>query len=132
MLLLTGCQSLLGAEIVYNLSQTVTKLSLLLQYRRIFTGKWTKAATTWFMVFLIVWGIITEILVGLACVPVALFIPSRADECIEASIVWYLTSAVNIVTDFLVLIVPIPATWALQLRRRQRLMLTCLFGLGFL
>lgn len=47
------------------------------------------------------------------------------------SLVWSLTSGVNVVLNFAVVVVPIPATWALQLHRKQRIILTLLFGLGF-
>lgn len=66
-----------------------------------------------------------------ACTPTAILNPRLQDTCLESLLIWSLTSAVNIITNFAVVAVPIPATWALQLHRRQRIVLTVLFGLGF-
>ena len=84
------------------------------------------------MIVLIVWGIAQEFLVGFACVPASMFIPGLADICIESNIVWYLTSIVNIVTDFMIFTLPIPAIRSLQLRRKQKFLVGSVFSLGFL
>jgi len=53
-------------------------------------------------------------------------------NCIYTLPVWYLTSSMNILTDFITFIVPIAPVLKLKLRLRQRLLLLCLFCLGFL
>ncbi|PSN69649.1 hypothetical protein BS50DRAFT_446823, partial [Corynespora cassiicola Philippines] len=45
--------------------------------------------------------------------------------------VWYTTSSMNIVTDFMIFIVPIPPIFKLQMWTRQKLALIGLFCLGF-
>ncbi len=84
------------------------------------------------MIYLIVWGVTQEFLVGFACVPISILIPSRADSCIDPAIVWYLTSVMNIVTDFVIFVTPIPAIKALQLRTTQKILVASIFSLGFL
>jgi hypothetical protein len=118
--------------VIYNLSQILTKVSFLLQYRRIFQDKWTRGTCLVLLVFLSIWGVVQEILVGLGCVPVSIFVPSRRNVCIDSLVVWFLTSIMNIVTDFIVFIVPMPAIKQLQLRRKQKFLVASLFGLGFL
>lgn len=117
--------------VLYNLSQIVTKISFLLQYRRIFSGR-TRVVCLWFMAFLVAWGITQEVLVGMSCVPVAIFVPSRQGRCVDALAVWYLTSIMNIVTDFAVFATPMPAIRGLALRRKQKILVASIFGLGFL
>ncbi|CAN8097293.1 unnamed protein product [Discula destructiva] len=124
-------QLLLASEIIYNAAQAMTKVSLLLQYRRIFRGKRTRLVSLWLMVFVCVWSVISIILDAFACTPMAILNPRLKETCLKSLLVWSLTSSVNIVTNFAVVAVPIPATWALQLRQKQRIVLTLLFGFGF-
>lgn len=118
--------------VVYNLAQIMTKVSFLLQYRRIFQDRFTRTACLVLLVLLGVWGVVQEILVGFACIPVSVFIPSQAAICIDSLTVWYLTSIMNIVTDFFVFMVPMPAIRGLQLQRKQKILVTSVFCLGFL
>lgn len=107
-------------------------MSFLLQYRRIFQeGGYTRPVCLVLIVFLALWGITQEVLVGFACIPVSLFIPSQAGVCIDSLTVWYLTSIMNIVTDFIVFTVPLPAIRSLHLPRKQKIMVTSIFCLGF-
>ena len=124
-------KSLFAGMVLYNLSQILTKISFLLQYRRIFSGR-TRLVCLGLIGFLAVWGVIQEVLVGMSCVPVAVFVPSRADRCVNALVVWYLTSIMNIVTDFAVFTTPMPAIRGLALRRKQKILVASIFGLGFL
>lgn len=109
----------------------MTKVSLLLQYRRIFRGFRTRLACLCLMLFVGAWCTVAIVLDALACTPMAILNPSLKDTCLASLLVWTLTSAVNIVTNFAVVVVPIPATWALRLHTRQRVALTVLFGFGF-
>lgn len=61
----------------------------------------------------------------------AILNPRLENTCLKSLLVWSLSSAVSIVTNFAVVAVPIPATWALQLHQKQRIVLTVLFGFGF-
>jgi hypothetical protein len=125
-------KALFAAMVIYNLSQIVTKVSFLLLYRRIFQNDLTRRLCVWLLMFLIAWGITQEVLIGVACVPVSVFVPSRQDKCIDSLTVWYLTSIMNIVTDFIVFMVPMPSIKGLQLRRKQKILVFSIFCLGFL
>lgn len=84
------------------------------------------------MMFLIAWGITQEFLVGMACIPMGIIIPSHQAICINSLMVWYLTSIMNIVTDFIVFLLPMPAVRNLHLPPKQKLLISSIFGLGFL
>lgn len=117
---------------VYNAAQIMTKLSFLFQYRRIFQeGGYTRVICLYLIIFLAAWGITQEVLVCFSCVPISVFIPSQAAVCIDSLTVWYLTSIMNIITDFVVFMVPMPAIRALQLPRRQKILVISIFCLGF-
>lgn len=129
--LLTSRELLLANEIMFNVSKTVAKISLLLQYRRIFRGTLTASVCRWLMAFVPVWCIVTIFLVSFACTPMAQLNTNLTDICLPSLTVWLLTSSISLVTDFAVVVLPIPATWALQLDKRQRIVLIVLFGVGF-
>jgi hypothetical protein len=91
----------------------------------------TRSACLWFFCFLTAWGVIQEFLVGFACTPVGDINPSHNAHCIETLVVWYLTSVMNIITDFIIFLIPIPAVKQLQLRRKQKIMVGGIFCIGF-
>ncbi|KAK3342001.1 hypothetical protein B0T25DRAFT_438833, partial [Lasiosphaeria hispida] len=122
---------LLAAMTIYNAAQIVLKMSFLLQYRRIFQEQRTRRVCAWLIAILAAWGVTQEVLVGFACIPTSIFIPSQAALCIDSLTVWYLTSIMNIVTDFIVFMVPMPAIRSLQLPRRQKVLVASIFCLGF-
>ncbi|KAH8723286.1 hypothetical protein GQ44DRAFT_774116 [Phaeosphaeriaceae sp. PMI808] len=123
--------SLYAVILIYNAAQIIVKTSFLIQYRRLFPGGKTQKTCFWLLVFLIPWGITQELLLGLACVPLELIIPKMADKCLSTLPIWYLTSSMNIVTDFMIFIVPVPAVIKLHMGKRQKILLCGLFCLGF-
>jgi len=117
---------------VYNAAQIMTKMSFLFQYRRIFQeGGRTRVICLYLIIFLGLWGVTQEVLVCFSCQPISVFIPSQAAVCIDSLTIWYLTSIMNIITDFIVFMVPMPAIRSLQLPRRQKLLVISIFCLGF-
>jgi hypothetical protein len=84
------------------------------------------------MAFLILWGITQEVLVGMACTPIGDLNPSHQAHCIDTIIIWYLTSVMNIVTDFIIFLTPMKAIKNLQLRPKQKISVAGIFCLGFL
>lgn len=78
------------------------------------------------------WGIASEVFVVLGCVPLVFIVPSMKGKCLDVLLTFYLTSIMNIVTDFMVFTLPIPAVRKLALRRNQKVLVISIFGLGFL
>lgn len=125
-------QALYATICVYNPSQIFLKVSLLLLFRRLFPGEKTQRICNGLLIFIPIWGVTQEFLAGLACIPLSLIVPSMADHCINTLPIWYLTSVMNIVTDFVIFFIPIPSIIRLQLKKVPKYMLVGLFGLGFL
>ncbi|KAK2042612.1 hypothetical protein LZ31DRAFT_555905 [Colletotrichum somersetense] len=118
--------------ILYNIATTVVKLSILLQYRRIFANDLMQKMTTWGLAFMTAWTIMLCFLLPMMCLPVAAFWDSTVKgRCIDLLASWYTMAAVNIVADFFIFSLPIPVINSLQLPRRQKRMLIFVFGLGF-
>lgn len=75
---------------------------------------------------------INRFIVGFSCVPLTAFLPSMIGKCIYTLPVWYLTSCMNIVTDFMIFLIPVFPVLKLQMGSKQKGMLLGLFCLGFL
>jgi hypothetical protein len=118
---------------VYNLGTNVIKVSFLLQYRRLFVGERTLLACKCTLIFIGLWAIVQVLILALACLPLASIVPSMKGRCLAVDPVWYLSSAMNIVTDFVVFLIPLPAIITLRTKgKRQKVLLLVVFSLGFL
>ena len=118
--------------LIYNPAQIILKASFLLQYRRLFPGPRTQFVCHWLLILIPIWGVAQNIIAGLACKPLSTLRPSMEGHCIPTMPVWYLTSAMNIFTDFIIFSVPLPSVVKLQIRTKQKWLLGALFSLGFL
>ncbi|KAF3763828.1 hypothetical protein M406DRAFT_230348, partial [Cryphonectria parasitica EP155] len=123
-------QSLFAAIQLYIWALACVKVSLLLQYRRIFLVTWLHRVVIVIIGFAVAWNIAQSILVSFACVPMSTLHPSMADTCLDSLTIWYLAAGINITTDFIVFLLPIPLINSLQLPARQKFLLCLVFGLG--
>lgn len=71
-------------------------------------------------------------IVAFSCIPLTYILPHMADKCIYTLPVWYLTSVMNIVTDFMIFGIPIIPVVRLRVGRSRKYLVLCLFCLGFL
>lgn len=118
---------------VYNLTLNIIKFSILLQYRRLFPGKWMLRICNVSLVFVTLWAITQVTLLATACLPISTLVPSMVGKCLPTDPIWYLSSATNIVTDFAVFLLPLPSLYKLRVvRKKQKVMLILIFCIGFL
>ncbi|KAH8802576.1 hypothetical protein F5884DRAFT_474588 [Xylogone sp. PMI_703] len=123
---------LLVAEILYAVNLVWTKLSLLLMYYRIFHFRHFRRLAYIIGGFIIAWVICVIFLFIFICVPVQkLWYPQLPGHCINQVGTWIANAASTILTDLAILVLPIPHLWKLQLRRSEKIALTCAFSLGF-
>ncbi|KAL2862335.1 PTH11-like integral membrane protein [Aspergillus lucknowensis] len=107
---------------MYNASLAFTKVSILFHYLRIFPNYWFR------IICYIVMGIVTlystwAIITGFVnCVPVAKFwdreIPG---SCLSFEAIWFFNASMNIATDLILLVLPMPLISQLQLPKKQKL-----------
>ncbi|KAK3308461.1 uncharacterized protein B0T15DRAFT_392688 [Chaetomium strumarium] len=117
--------------IVYNVAVCMTKISILLQYRRIFSSTWLRHLIIIGLVFLTCWGVTLCFLLPLVCIPVAAFWdPDVEGFCLDNVTVWYVMAGVNIATDIALFCMPIPVISTLRLPKRQKALLFFVFTLG--
>ncbi|OBR09178.1 Integral membrane protein [Colletotrichum higginsianum IMI 349063] len=123
---------LVVAEILYAWNLGWTKLSLMLMYYRIFHIPFFKKMTWFVTTFVFAWVICITFLFIFICVPVEkLWYPDIPGRCINQVATWIANAASTIFTDLLILLLPLPQVWKLQLQKAEKIALTFAFGLGF-
>ncbi|KAH3919270.1 hypothetical protein HBI56_101940 [Parastagonospora nodorum] len=124
-------QAFFSSLIVYYLSLGLTKASILLQYQRVFTTKRFQLSCWSLMGVVIIYALWTVFGSIFACVPVrAFWTREPGAKCIDQFSMWFTNAAMNIVTDFAIIILPIPVIQSLNLGRRQKVALISIFAVG--
>jgi hypothetical protein len=103
---------------------------MLLQYRRIFPTKKFQIANWLTMAVVIsytIWTVFSSIFM---CVPVRAFWSHEKATCLNQFAVWFTNAAINILTDFAIILLPIPVIQKLNLGKRQKIGLISIFAVG--
>jgi hypothetical protein len=120
----------------YNLSLILAKLSVLVLFIRIFRSRKFLVCTYSTMAFLIIAGLWMVFSGFLFCIPVRDFwsvnYKTHTGHCLPEGPVWYANAAMQILTDVVILILPMPLLSKLHLPRRQKVGMMLVFGVGIL
>lgn len=121
-----------GYELCFGLSVTLTKISILFLYHRIFPVFLFRNISTATGIFMTVWVIAYELTTIFSCVPVQYFWDKsiKHGKCIKETDYDYSMTAINIATDVLVLVLPVPWIWKLQMKPVRKYAVLCIFLLG--
>lgn len=121
------------AIIPYAICLVLLKLAVLLQYQRIFAQTSMQRCTRHGIRFLGVLLVVTAVGSAIPCVPVrAYWDASVKGKCLSFRVAYLPPSVLNILLDFVIFAIPLPAVKSLQLPERQKIVLLVSFGLGFL
>ena len=120
-------------ETMYTISVGLTKISILLFYSRIFAERKFKIALRITFVLVVLWLVAIEITVLAECVPISglwdLTVPSR---CIELVPFFVGAGVPNVLLNAIIVGLPLPMIWTLDVERKHRWALSAVFGLGAL
>lgn len=121
---------------VYDIAICLTKASALLFLSRIFpkrvNGSWFNVALWIIHAMNVAWLI--GILFGtiFMCNPVEKnWNPTVPGHCGPTSALWIGSAVPNVVIDLMILILPLPKIWGLQISRARKVGLTIVFALGY-
>ncbi|KAF8846925.1 hypothetical protein BDZ45DRAFT_682215 [Acephala macrosclerotiorum] len=119
------------AIICYNISLSATKISIILQYMRVFVGRRIQLVC-WIVLGIVIAYFIQAILTAIwTCVPISAFWNlSEEGNCINKKFLWFFNAAFNILTDLIIITLPMPALSTLRLPLRQKIGLMGVFALG--
>ncbi|PVH91852.1 hypothetical protein DM02DRAFT_663536 [Periconia macrospinosa] len=116
---------------VYCASLGLTKLAILMQYRRVFQ---TPRFQIWNWVVI---AIIIGFLIGTVgaaifiCTPVQKFWKTELEgHCINKSASWLANAVMSVITDLMIIILPMPVIRRLQLKPTQKYLLMGIFAFG--
>ncbi len=128
-------QIVFASQLTQTLTFGLTKLTVLLLYRRIFPGEIFRRA------IMIGYGVVFVWTVGyffsnlFQCWPIATnwtWFGFSKDLCINTNMMILSQSWSDIFTDLLILAMPLPCIWALQMKFRHKLGVSAIFLLGLL
>lgn len=119
-------------QMVARTSMFFAKLSILLLYVRLFFPKGVTRSTLWWIIQVVVWlnflytlGLILAL--ALQCVP---YDRPYGSSCVDQYMVLISASIINIISDILVLIIPMASLWRLNMSRRRKWAVWALFAFG--
>lgn len=116
---------------MYYLGLGLSKLSVTVQFFRIFVTPKTLLVTKCTIAFVMSWTIISVCVAAFECVPVARYwdklIPGK---CINGSDTFLANASMNILTDFIIIGIPVPSLLKLQVGIAKKIGLMFAFSLG--
>lgn len=119
------------AQTPYKVTICLNKVATILLYLRIFVTQKFQIAAYTVMGIIIAWSIGAVASTIFQCVPVAGAWNRKLDAtCINTDIFWITYAVINILTDVMVLALPIVPIMALQLSTRNKLMICAIFLMG--
>ncbi|KAH7304554.1 hypothetical protein B0I35DRAFT_330539, partial [Stachybotrys elegans] len=120
-ILLRRAQAVYFTIIFYNISLTLAKISVLVLYLRIFetSRPWGIYPVIAGIAIYGLWSFFSSIFY---CSPIAAFwdVTIIDRKCLPNKPTWFTTASLNILTDFAILILPLPVLKNLQLGRRKK------------
>ncbi|CEL04805.1 hypothetical protein ASPCAL05930 [Aspergillus calidoustus] len=120
----TYLKLLIPIVVTYCWAPFMTKFSILILYHRLNPSKKFRYMIYALMFIIAGYTLATTLATAGGCNPLS----EGATPCINSLALWQ--AILNIVTDFLMLLIPIPLLWALQLPLLQKLSLGLIFALG--
>ncbi|KAI2990716.1 transcriptional regulator family: Fungal Specific TF [Aspergillus niger] len=122
-----------SGSFLYTLCIAFTKLSILALYKRIFSIRPMILAANAVGATVILWCFGVCLIGGVVCIPLEkLWNPTIPGGCIDLAKFYYGLQIPNIVTDAVILALPLKHVWNLQVPRAEKIMLTGIFCLGAL
>ncbi|EQB56978.1 hypothetical protein GCG54_00002953 [Colletotrichum gloeosporioides] len=114
----------------YNLALLFCKLSIIFSYLRVFKVATTQKICKAMLVVLAVYGAWTVFGSIFMCVPVQAFWGDGTGRCMDRLAFWFSNAALNIATDIIIVVIPIPLIRTLQISRKQKIALIMVFAVG--
>ena len=109
-------QVLFGDMIVYNLTVTLVKFSAILFFYRTFPSRKLRLCLWVVAVVVLLWFVGTELAVVFQCSPVHKFWDQEVDgTCIDLRTYLFAQAIPNIVTDIIILALPLRSLYCLQI-----------------
>ncbi|KAI9830157.1 MAG: hypothetical protein M1819_005834 [Sarea resinae] len=119
------------SQVFYKVCVGLTKSSILLLYLRFMVGKVYRGLCWGLFTVVVLYAFASILATILECTPVPrVYDKSIAGTCINISAFWYANAVYSILTDVLILALPMPMVYGLKLPTRSKNALMLVFALG--
>ncbi|KAL8849384.1 MAG: hypothetical protein Q9221_005622 [Calogaya cf. arnoldii] len=127
-------KAILAHEIIWAASIPIIKISILLLYIRIFGClRYFRILAYVIGIFSFCWAMTVIFVCSFQCRPIQyIWDKSIEGTCLNTTLAFIINSAPNVFTDFVLLVLPLPAVWNLHTTTAQKISLTTTFLLGSL
>ncbi|MCJ1465714.1 hypothetical protein MMC07_004333 [Pseudocyphellaria aurata] len=127
-------KSMFVLVITWPITQTAIKISILLFYLQLFVTKQFRIAAYTIMFVVCLWCLEQVLATLLICRPISYNwnFKSQKGHCGNEVANVIAGAAVNVFTDLVILLLPMPIIWRLKIPTRSKLSLSFIFGLGFI
>ncbi|KAF3009242.1 hypothetical protein E8E14_009466 [Neopestalotiopsis sp. 37M] len=115
---------------LYDVALASTKLSVLALYYRVFPVQGFRVVVTLTAVFVVLWMITMEVVLGFECRPIQAWWLAAEGQCLNLVAFAYFTNITNLVSDMWIFAMPLPIIMKLQTNTNKRLTLCFLFSVG--
>jgi len=120
-------------QLTYCWALALIKLSILAWYRRVFVNRGVQIATKACIAFVSLWLVANTLQIFLICRPLEkLWNPLVPGHCGNQKVGYVAIGVFNLVTDVVILLLPISTVWKLPVRTASKIGLTFVFTLGLL
>lgn len=126
---------LVAIEFLYLGSVNIPKLAILALYRRLFSVKRLRVIVNILMGVLLAQTMSNLVAASVACIPFAAnwWDPKlQATVCLDKEALFRWSSFPNIITDIIMLVLPVRVVWNLHTTNRLKIALTLTFAVGSL
>ena len=107
------------------------KISTLLLYLRIFPSRQFRLWLWSVGLFVVAYNGVQALCSVFECHPIRkAWDPIVEGSCIKLDLVYLICGGMNILTDLMILVAPMPTLWRLQMKIRQKLQLISIFCIG--
>ena len=129
--IIVSARYVLASIILYIASMAATKISILLLYRRIFPNKKWHYAFWAVGLFIFAYSVAFGFVVLFPCRPVSgAWNPFIKAKCYDTNVLILVPAILTVITDLIVLVLPIPLVWKLRLPMWRKVQTTSIFFLG--
>ena len=124
-------QSMVASDIFYFPALGMVKISTLLLFGRIFPIQKFHHILRAVGLFISVYSIISVIVMIFQCRPLkGAWDPNIKPDCIDIGKLVVFMGSMNVLTDFLLLCLPLPQLWKLQMRRGTKMQVIGVFSIS--
>lgn len=124
-------QVYIGGVVVYALTVALIKVSILCLYHRIFASREMFIAAALLAALIIVYNTALVLVAFLQCIPLSkLWTRESGGKCISPQGAYVTLAIINVVTDFMILSLPIRSVIRLQMKWARKIQVFMAFGLG--